>query len=104
MIQSSVSNDLVNIQAIIENIFGKNLHKKRQLSLAYSALGVFQSESLFLHDIGLGMAESRGVNKKHATKQIDRMLSNPGFDIWDLSAQWVPYVVGTRPDIMVALD
>ena len=95
---------IVDIQRIISDIFGADLHKKRQLSLAYTALGLFQSESLFLHDMGLGMAESRGVNKKHATKQIDRMLSNPGFDIWDLSARWVPYIVGSRTELMVALD
>lgn len=100
----AVSRDLVDIQTIIESIFGKELHKKRQLSLAYAALGVFQSELLFLHEIGLGMAESRGVNKKHATKQVDRLLSNPGFDIWNLSAKWVPYIVGSRTEIMVALD
>lgn len=95
---------LFSIENIIHTIFGTDLHKKRQLSLAYAALGLFESESLFLHDMGLGMAESRGVNKKHATKQIDRMLSNPGFDIWNLSSNWVPYVVGSRSEIMVALD
>ncbi len=54
--------------------------------------------------MGLGMAESRGVKKKHATKQIDRLLSNPGFDVWDLSAYWVPYIIASRTEIMVALD
>lgn len=95
---------LVNTQTIISNIFGEQLHKKRQLSLSYAALGLFESESLFLHDMGLGMAESRGVNKKHATKQIDRLLSNPGFDIWQLSSLWVPYIVGAKTELMVALD
>lgn len=95
---------LFDIQAVVGEIFGEELHKKRQLSLAYASLGLFESESLFLHDMGLGMAESRGVNKKHATKQIDRMLSNPGFDIWTLSSCWVPYVVGSTTKLMVALD
>jgi len=98
------SPSLVNVCNIIEDIFGSELHKKRQLSLAYTALGLFESESLFLHDMGLGMAESRGVNKKHATKQIDRMLSNPKIDIWELSAQWVPYIIGSRKELMVAMD
>jgi hypothetical protein len=98
------SEKLINIQSIISNIFGAELHKKRQLSLSYAALGLFESESLFLHDMGLGMAESRGVNKKHATKQIDRMLSNPGFDIWELCSLWVPYIVGSKTELMVALD
>ena len=94
----------MNIQTIVRTIFGSDLHKKRQLSLSYAALGLFESESLFLHDMGLGMAERRGVNKKHATKQIDRLLSHPGFDIWVLSAQWVPYVMGNKTELMVALD
>lgn len=98
------SPQIVNVQMIVESIFGKDLHKKRQLSLSYAALGLFQSESLFLHEMGLGMAESRGVNKKHATKQIDRLLSNKGFDIWDLSAKWVPYIIGSKKELMVALD
>lgn len=96
--------DLLDIQSIVRSIFGEELHKKRQLSLSYAALGLLQSESLFLHEMGLGMAESRGVNKKHATKQIDRLLSNPGFDIWQLSSNWVPFIVGQRKDLMVALD
>ena len=95
---------LTNVQSILDDIFGKDLHKKRQLSLSYAAMGLFESESLFLHDMGLGMAESRGVSKKHATKQIDRLLSNPGYDIWDLSRHWVPYIVGSKASIQVALD
>ncbi len=102
--KAAISKDLLNIQTIISNIFGSELHKKRQLSLSHAALGLFGSKSLFLHDIGLGMAEIRGVNKKHATKQVDRLLSNPGFDIWKLSSQWVPYVVGNKEELMVALD
>jgi len=50
------------------------------------------------------MANARGVNKKHATKQIDRLLSNPGFDIWKLSSVWAPYVIGEQKEIIVALD
>ncbi len=54
--------------------------------------------------MGRGMASARQVNKKHATKQIDGLLSNPGFDIWELSSLWVPYVVGSQKDLLVALD
>ena len=31
-------------------------------------------------------------------------LSNPGFDIWDLSAQWMLYIIGNKTDLMVVLD
>lgn len=95
---------LIETEAVVEKIFADNLHKKRQLSLAYGAMGVLGSSSLFLHELGKGMAKLRNKNKKHATKQIDRLLSNKGISIWDLSAQWVPYLIGSLDKILVAMD
>lgn len=67
-------------------------------------MGVLASESLFLHQIAEGLVDTRGVNKKHATKQVDRLLSNKGISVWDLSEPWVRYVIGTNKSILVALD
>jgi len=50
------------------------------------------------------LADTRGTNKKHAAKQVDRLLSNKGISIWDLSEQWVKYIVGENKSIIVALD
>jgi len=102
--KSDSANKLVKITSVVEKIFGNDLHKKRQQSLAYAAMGVLGSESLFLHRIAEGLADTRGTNKKHATKQVDRLLSNKGISIWDLSEQWVKYVVGANQSIIVALD
>jgi hypothetical protein len=41
---------------------------------------------------------------KHAVKQVARLLSNQGIDVWDYFAYWVPFVVGDRDEAMVALD
>ena len=95
---------LIKIFSIIEEIYGDNLHKKRQQSIAYAAMGVLASESLFLHKIAEGLVKTRGGKKKHATKQIDRLLSNKGISIWDLSASWVPYILGKQKKVIVALD
>lgn len=95
---------LVEIEPIVNTIFGENLHKKRQESLSYAAIGLLASGSLLLHEMGTGMAFARGVNKKHATKQIDRLLSNKGYDIWEIASDWVPYVIGKQTHIYVALD
>ncbi len=95
---------LVKISTVIEEIYGDKLHKKRQLSLAYAAMGVLASESLFLHRMAEGLVDTCGGSKKHATKQIDRLLSNKGLSIWDVSASWVPYVLRDQREIMVALD
>jgi hypothetical protein len=67
-------------------------------------MGVLASESLFLHRIAEGLSDTRGTNKKHAAKQVDRLLSNKGISIWELSAQWVKYVIGNNKSIIVALD
>lgn len=37
-------------------------------------------------------------------KQVDRMLSNGGINVWKLFAQWVPYVLGDRSEAVVTLD
>jgi hypothetical protein len=91
-------------EKFVNDIFGKNLHQKRQLSLANAALGLLQSGSAFLHKMGAGLAKANGLIKKHATKQIDRLLSNSGFNIWDVSESYVPYIIGQRKVIFVALD
>ena len=96
--------ELNTCQTFVNNIFGEELHQKRQLSLANAALGLLSSGSAFLHKMGAGLANARGLIKKHATKQIDRLLSNPGFDIWNVSEQYVPYIIGQRRVIFVALD
>lgn len=91
-------------EKFVNDIFGENLHQKRQLSLANAALGLLQSGSAFLHKMGAGLAKANGLIKKHATKQIDRLLSNSGFNIWDISESYVPYIIGQRKVIFVALD
>ena len=35
---------------------------------------------------------------------VDRLFSNTGVDVWKLFGNWVPFVIGQRPEIMVALD
>jgi hypothetical protein len=98
------ANKLVKISSVIKEIYGDDLHKKRQLSIAYAAMGLLASESLFLHRMAEGLVDTRGGNKKHAAKQIDRLLSNKGISVWDLSEPWVNYVLADHKEIMVALD
>lgn len=95
---------LIKITSVIKEIYGDDLHKKRQLSIAYAAMGLLASESLFLHRMAEGLVDTRGGNKKHAAKQIDRLLSNKGISVWDLSEPWVNYVLADHKEIMVALD
>ena len=74
------------------------------LSLAGATLGVIESASLAVGMIGQGLALARGRLTKRAVKQVDRLLSNPGIDVDALLRHWVPYVVGSRSSVTVAMD
>ncbi len=92
------------VHGFLDTLFGGDLHAKRVKSLAGATLGVIESASLAIGMIGQGLALARGRLTKHAVKQVDRMLSNRGIDVDALLVHWVPYVVGSRDSITVALD
>ena len=102
----SVRNELKieEVQGFVEGILGDTLHKKRQHSLADAAFGLMNSESLRIHALGEGLARGKGLAKKHATKQIDRLFSNKNLSVWDVFESWVPYIIGKRQEIYVAID
>jgi Transposase DDE domain len=91
-------------QEFLGALFGEDLHAKRVHSLANATLGVMTSASLAVCTIGHGLALARGGLTKHAIKQVDRLLSNTGIDVQELFMNWVPYMVGSRKDIEVAMD
>lgn len=93
-----------NIHKFLEELFEGDVHAKRVYSLAGATLGVLTSASLAVHAIGQGLANGRGLITQHAVKQVDRLMSNGGIDVWEYFAYWVPYVVGARDQIWVALD
>jgi hypothetical protein len=92
------------VQKYLDGVFGHDLHARRVLSLANGALGVMTGASLAVSIIGQSLAQARGLLGKHAIKQVDRLLSNPGIVVWDLFAPWVAQVVGARKSIVVAMD
>ena len=92
------------VRQVLGHVLGDDLHAKRVASLWDATLGVLRSGSLAICTIGQGLAAACGLNPKHATKQVDRLLSNPKIDVDDILARWVPYIVGARTTIVVALD
>jgi len=92
------------VHRFLKTLFAEDLHAKRVLSLAGATLGVIESASLAVAMIGQGLALARGRLTKHTIKQVDRLLSNPGIDVDALLVHWVPYVVGSRSSITVAMD
>lgn len=87
-----------------EEIFEDDLHRRRILSLSHGALGVLHAASLAIHAIGQGLAQARGLDPKHAVKQVDRLLSNKEIDVWKLFGSWVLFVIADRTEIVATLD
>jgi hypothetical protein len=89
---------------VVDSIFGEKMHAKRVGSLADAAFGLLRAEKLLLHKMGEGLAEAKELDKKHATKQIDRLLSNKNFDIWLQGEQWAVSVLGERKEAIFSID
>lgn len=92
------------VHRFLRTLFAEDLHAKRVLSLAGATVGAIESASLAVALIGQGLALARGLATKQAVKQVDRLLSNQGIDVDALLRRWVPFVVGQRPSITVAMD
>jgi hypothetical protein len=63
------------VRQVLGGVLDHDLHAKPVDSLCDATLGVLRSASLAVCMIGHGLAAARGLNPKHATKQVDRLLS-----------------------------
>ena len=106
MIDGSKSNlvQVKDVRNFLDSVLDEDIHTKRVASLANATLGVMTGASLGVAVIGKSLAQARGLLPKHAVKQVDRLLSNPRIEAWDVFARWVPEMVGPRTDIVVAMD
>ena len=92
------------IHDILSDLLEEDLHAKRVNSLCDATLGVLHSGSLAILTIDQGLAAARSLRPKHAIKQVDRLLSNPAINVDDILVRWVPFVIGARDTIVVAMD
>ena len=105
MVKAALSHQrLESVRGFIGDLYGHDLHAKRVDALAGATLGVMAGTSLAVAMIGQALAHARGLVTKHAVKQVDRLMSNQGIDVWDSFARWVPQQVGAQRDILVAMD
>jgi hypothetical protein len=92
------------VERFLRDAVKVDLHTKTVLSLSLATLGVLHAVSLCIHVIGRALAWARDGNPKHAIKQVDRLLSNDNVSPWLVFKSWVRFVVGSREEILVALD
>lgn len=92
------------VHEFVEEIVAEDMHAKRVLSVSNAVTGLVHNAVLAVHAIGLGLAQAKGLDRKHTTKQVDRLLSNTRLSVWDFFERWVPYVTRARQELVVALD
>lgn len=80
------------------------MHAKRLESVVNATTGAIQSARLGISAIGHGLAVAKGLNGKHAIKQVDRLLSNKKLNMAAFFESWLRYAIGARQEILVALD
>jgi hypothetical protein len=92
------------IERFLADVLEVDWHTATLRSVSLGTLGVLHAVSLCIHVIGRAVAWARDKDPKHAVKQIDRLLSNENVSIWAFAKAWVRFVVGPRPEVLVALD
>ena len=84
--------------------FDGELHAKRIGSLSDGVFGVLHSASMAVSAIGLSLAQAHGLDARHATKQVDRLLSNPGIDLGRIFTPVIRQAIGEERELVVAMD
>ena len=92
------------VRAFVHDLLADEVHAKRVESIANAVTGVTWASTLSIQMIGHGLSAALDKNSKPAIKQVDRLLSNAGVDVWALFGTWVPYVLADRSEAIVAID
>ncbi len=82
----------------------ENLHAARIDSISRYSTAIMHAVRASVSAIGAAYAEMEDLRPKHGIKQVDRLLSNKGIDVEALTPDWVRFVLGSRPEVIVALD
>lgn len=88
---------------MLDPIF-EDVHAKRLDSLANCSVGAMEAPRIAIHAIGAAYAGVAEIQPKHGIKQVDRFLSNDGIDVEELTPAWAAFVLGSRKEVLLALD
>lgn len=96
--------DLDHTRALLQDVFGEDVHLARVRSMANGVAGVLSATMASVAAIGRAYAGLAGIKTKSGIKQVDRLLSNDGVALDEVMPLWIKHVVGTTESITVALD
>jgi hypothetical protein len=88
---------------MLDSIF-EDEHSQRLDALANYSAATMRAMRAGVAAIGAAYAETAEIKPKHGIKQFDRFLSNKGLDVENLRPAWVRFILGGRPEVLLALD
>lgn len=92
------------VEDFVESVCSEDVHAKRVASLAGAVFGAIHAAAVGIHAIGTALADGVGLSRKHAVKQVDRLVGNAGLSDIILQSAWVRQALGTASRVVVALD
>ncbi|MBX3209772.1 MAG: IS4 family transposase [Labilithrix sp.] len=87
----------------MESIF-EDMHSQRLDALVGYAAATMGAMRAGVHAIGAAYAEVAEIKPRHSVKSFVRFLSNKGLDVAKLRPAWSAFVLGARPEVLLALD
>lgn len=95
---------LEHTRSSLEQLFGQDFHLARVRSLANAVAGVLNASVVSIGAIGRAYAQLAMIGSKSGVKQVDRLLSNEEVKLDELLPLWIQHVVGTTPNLVLAMD
>jgi len=94
---------LKQVNRMLENIF-EDVHTKRVEALANYAVGAMVAPRAAVHAIGAAYAAIAHIQPRSGVKQVDRLLSNEGLPVEELTSAWARFLLGPRTEVNLAMD
>ncbi len=95
---------MTQVHTFVHELLEEDLHALRVLSIANAVAGAVHAAARSVHAFGAALAAASDLNKKHAVKQVDRLLSTAGIVVEELLPVWAAFVIEEREKVRSALD
>jgi len=91
------------VNSMLDDIF-EDVHAKRVEALANYAVAAMTAPCAAIHAIGAAYAAIANIQPKSGIKQVDRLLSNDGLPVDELTPAWARFLLGSRTEVNLAMD
>jgi hypothetical protein len=85
-------------------MLGDDVHSKTLTAVQNAVEAVLAKATVTLSAMAAALAAAQGLLLTKSQRRLDELLANANFDPWSWAEAWVPYVLASRTEAIVALD